>query len=106
MPKGIYAAASAMVVKSRNQEAVAHNPANLQTAGYRNETALRTSFAQLMTARGAHGGLDGADGAGVLNAGSYYTFTQGCSRPPARRSISPSPATASIACAPTRNTPC
>ncbi len=77
MPKGIYAAASAMVVETRNQEAVAHNLANLQTAGYRNETALRTSFAQLMAARGAGGDLSTTGGAGVLNAGSYYSFTQG-----------------------------
>src|SRR5271170_2083890 len=77
MPKGIYAAASAMVVETRNQEAVAHNLANLQTAGYRNETALRTSFAQLMAARGTGGDLSTEGGAGVLNAGSYYSFTQG-----------------------------
>jgi flagellar basal body rod protein FlgG len=77
MPKGIYAAASAMVVETRNQEAVAHNLANLQTAGYRNETALRTSFAQLMAARGASGDLSTTGGAGVLNAGNYYSFTQG-----------------------------
>jgi len=56
---------------------VAHNLANLQTAGYRNETALRTSFAQLMAARGTGGDLSGEGGAGVLNAGSYYSFTQG-----------------------------
>jgi flagellar basal-body rod protein FlgG len=77
MPKGIYAAASAMVVETRNQEAVAHNLANLQTAGYRNETALRTSFAALMAQRGSGGDLSGEGGAGVLNAGSYYSFTQG-----------------------------
>jgi flagellar basal-body rod protein FlgG len=77
MPKGIYAAASAMVVETRNQDAVAHNLANLQTAGYRNETALRTTFAQTLAARGAHGDISGAGGAGVLSAGSYYSFTQG-----------------------------
>jgi flagellar basal-body rod protein FlgG len=66
-----------MVVETRNQEAVAHNLANLQTAGYRSETALRTTFAELMAARGSGGDISGSGGAGVLNAGSFYSFAEG-----------------------------
>jgi flagellar basal-body rod protein FlgG len=77
MPKGIYAAASAMVVETRTQEVVARNIANLQTDGYRKETALRTSFATELAKRGAHGDLSKEGGAGVLPAGSFFSFGDG-----------------------------
>ncbi len=77
MPKGIYAAASAMVVETRSQEVVARNIANLQTDGYRKETALRTSFASALAARGAHGDIKADGGAGVLPNGSFFSFEDG-----------------------------
>ncbi len=77
MPKGIYAAASAMVVETRSLEATARNLANIQTAGYRQETALRSSFAEEL----AKGGLDRDGGAGVRARSSFHRFTQGTQEP-------------------------
>lgn len=74
MPKGIYAAASAMVVETRAQEVVARNIAHTQTPGYRQESALRTSFSEAL---GLSGGIDRAGGAGVLPNQSFFRFTQG-----------------------------
>lgn len=78
MPKGIYAAASAMVVETRSLEATARNLAHTQTAGYRQETALRTSFAETL-AKGGDIGRDG--GAGVLPQASFFHFNQGSQEP-------------------------
>jgi len=78
MPKGIYAAASAMVVETRSQEVVARNIANTQTAGYRHETALRTSFSDAL---GLAGGIDRAGGTGVLPNQSFFRFTDGTHEP-------------------------
>jgi flagellar basal body rod protein FlgG len=74
VPKGVYAAASAMFVESRALDAVARNVANVQTPGYRRETALRTSFAEVMQGRGGPG-HDG--GVGVLRHGAIHDFGQG-----------------------------
>jgi flagellar basal-body rod protein FlgG len=76
MPKGIYAAASAMVVETRAQEITARNLANQQTPGYREETVRRNSFADLLRAFG-HQGIARAGGSGVLSAGSYFSFSEG-----------------------------
>lgn len=78
MPKGIYAAASAMVVETRSLEVAARNLAHLQTAGYRQETALRTSFAEVL---GKDGGLAQDGGAGVLPQSSFFRFNQGNQEP-------------------------
>jgi len=77
MPKGIYAAASAMVVETRAQEISARNLANQQTAGYREETVRRNSFVDVLRAQGNQEGLAGDGGTGVLPAGSYFSFTEG-----------------------------
>lgn len=77
MPKGIYAAASAMVVETRAQEITARNLANQQTPGYREETVRRNSFADLLRAQGNQEGIAGDGGAGVLPAGSYFSFAEG-----------------------------
>ncbi len=77
MPKGIYAAASAMVVETRAQEVNARNLANQQTAGYRAESVRRNSFADLLRNQGRTEDIAGDGGAGVLPAGSYFSFTEG-----------------------------
>jgi flagellar basal-body rod protein FlgG len=77
MPKGIYAAASAMVLETRAQEVNARNLANQQTPGYREETVLRNSFAEALRAQGRTGGVAGDGGTGVLPAGSYFNFDEG-----------------------------
>ncbi len=77
MPKGIYAAASAMVVETRAQEINARNLANQQTAGYREETVRRNSFADALRAHGNQENIAGDGGSGVLPAGSYFSFTEG-----------------------------
>jgi flagellar basal-body rod protein FlgF len=77
MPKGIYAAASAMVVETRAQEINARNLANQQTAGYREESVRRNSFAEALRAHGNVEGIAGDGGAGVLPAGSYFNFAEG-----------------------------
>lgn len=81
MPKGIYAAASAMVAETRAQEVTARNMAHQTTAGYRRETALRTSFAETLLQQGRDGGLAGDGGAGVLSAGSFFSFGDGIMEP-------------------------
>jgi flagellar basal-body rod protein FlgG len=77
MPKGVYAAASAMVTETRALESVAKNLAHVQTPGYRKETALRDSFAQVLAGQGRAGSISRDGGAGVVAAGTYHAFTQG-----------------------------
>lgn len=81
MPKGIYAAASAMVVETRSLEVTARNLAHLQTPGYRQETALRSSFADELARQGHTGGVDHDGGTGVLPNRSYFCFTPGTLEP-------------------------
>ncbi len=81
MPKGIYAAASAMVVETHAQDLIARNLANSQTDGYRRESAVRTSFSEVLKQQGRTGGLDGDGGAGVLDAGGFYHFNDGQTDP-------------------------
>jgi flagellar basal-body rod protein FlgF len=77
MPKGIYAAASAMVTETRLLEATARNIANAQTPGYRREGLLRVGFAEVLAGEGRQGGLKGDGGAGVLPDRGYRVFTDG-----------------------------
>jgi len=77
MPKGIYAAASAMVTESRALESVAKNLAHVQTPGYRKETALRDGFANILADKGRREGIAGDGGAGVVSTGTYHSFDQG-----------------------------
>lgn len=78
MPKGIYAAASAMVTETRLLEATARNIAHVQTPGYRREGMLRVGFAQALDDQQQRpGGLAGAAPGGVLPDGSYFTFSDG-----------------------------
>jgi flagellar basal-body rod protein FlgF len=83
MPKGIYAAASAMVVETRAQEINARNLANQQTAGYREESVRRNSFADVLRQQGRHEDIAGDGGAGILPAGSYFSFQEGQLEPTA-----------------------
>jgi flagellar basal-body rod protein FlgF len=81
MPKGIYAAASAMVAETRLLDATARNIAHAQTPGYRREGHLRTGFAEVLSNEGRTGGPKGDGGVGVLPDGSYFTFTDGMRDP-------------------------
>jgi len=83
MPKGIYAAASAMVIETRAQEINARNLANQQTPGYREESVRRNSFADVMRSQGHNEDIAGDGGAGVLPAGSYFSFSEGQLEPTA-----------------------
>jgi flagellar basal body rod protein FlgG len=56
MPKGVYAAASAMVAETRMLEATARNVAHAQTPGYRREGQLRIGFAEVLADQGRTGG--------------------------------------------------
>lgn len=76
MPKGIYAAASAMVTETRLLESTARNIAHAQTPGYRREGALRIGFADVLAGQGRTG-IAGEGGSGVLSDGSYFTFSDG-----------------------------
>lgn len=82
MPKGIYAAASAMVVETRTQEVVARNLAHVQTPGYRKETALRGSFVEALHERGNGTDPAGDGGTGVISAGSWFNLTAEGKREP------------------------
>ncbi len=81
MPKGIYAAASAMVAETRLLETTARNIAHAQTPGYRREGLLRVGFAEVLANQGRSGGVKGDGGTGVLPDGSYFTFTDGVRDP-------------------------
>ncbi|MBN8527096.1 MAG: flagellar hook basal-body protein [Planctomycetes bacterium] len=76
MPKGVYAAASAMVTETRLLDATARNIAHAQTPGYRREGQLRVGFAQVLGDEGRTG-IARAGGAGVLPDGGYHSFTDG-----------------------------
>ena len=77
MPKGIYAAASAMVLETRAQEVNARNLANQQTTGYREETLLRKSFSEVLKGFGQQGNISADGGSGVLPNGSFFNFKDG-----------------------------
>ncbi|MEK7415144.1 MAG: flagellar hook basal-body protein [Planctomycetota bacterium] len=77
MPKGIYAAASAMVTETRLLEATSRNIAHAQTPGYRREGALRVGFDAVLRQEGRNGGVAGDGGTGVLPNGSYFAFNDG-----------------------------
>jgi flagellar basal-body rod protein FlgF len=81
MPKGVYAAASAMVTETRMLEATARNIAHAQTPGYRREGSLRIGFAEMLAGEGRDGGIKREGGAGVLANGSYFAFTDGARDP-------------------------
>jgi flagellar basal-body rod protein FlgF len=77
MPKGVYAAASAMVVESKSLDVIAHNLANLQSAGYRAQVPLRDSFAEALARQGKAGDITTDGGAGVFPSSSYVNFREG-----------------------------
>lgn len=77
MPKGVYAAASAMWVESRALDITARNIAHTLTPGYRKEVMQRTSFVDELAARGHGRELKQDGGAGVLTNGSRFLFNEG-----------------------------
>ena len=81
MPKGIYAAASAMITETRLLEATSRNVAHAQTPGYRREGALRIGFSEVLASEGRGTAIARDGGAGVLNDGSYFTFSDGTRDP-------------------------
>ncbi len=81
MPKGIYAAASAMVAETRMLESTARNVAHAQTPGYRREGQLRIGFAEVLAGEGRTGGPRRDGGTGVLTAGMYREFADGTTDP-------------------------
>lgn len=81
MPKGIYAAASAMITETRLLEATSRNIAHAQTPGYRREGALRVGFSEVLANEGRGSAIAGGGGAGVLPNGSYFTFSDGAREP-------------------------
>lgn len=80
MPKGIYAAASAMFTESRALDVVAQNLANASTVGYRRAEPLRQSFAEVMSQQGRSGPINQDGGAGVQNDGLFRVQTDGSKR--------------------------
>lgn len=77
MPRGVYAAASAMVTENRALEVTAQNLANANSPGYRRQVALREGFDQVLTAVGRTGGVETDGGLGVRDAASGRMYTQG-----------------------------
>jgi flagellar basal-body rod protein FlgG len=80
MPKGIYAAASAMFTERQALDVVAQNVANANTAGYRRAEPLRRDFATLLADQGRTGGLSGDGGAGVQVETHWRSFADGLKR--------------------------
>ena len=81
MPKGIYAAASAMVTETKMLETTARNIAHAQTPGYRREGVVRVGFAEILAGEGRNGGIKRDGGAGVMADGRYTEFTDGLRDP-------------------------
>jgi flagellar basal-body rod protein FlgG len=77
MPKGVYAAASAMFVENQALDVAARNLAHATTTGYRRETAFRQGFDQALADQGRTGGVKGNGGTGVLSQGSAFSFQEG-----------------------------
>ncbi len=77
MPKGIYAAASAMMADSRAVDVISHNIANAQSPGFRRVVALRESFAESLAAQGRTGVINEDGGGGVFQQGVYRSFQNG-----------------------------
>lgn len=77
MPKGVYAAASAMVTETRLLETTSRNIAFAQVAGYRREGMHRIGFAELLGQDGRTGGGGGIGHTGVMSDGSYHLFSDG-----------------------------
>jgi len=66
MPKGVYAAASAMLTERYQTEVIANNIANATTPGFRRSIALRDDFATLLARQARVEDLQGDGGAGVF----------------------------------------
>ena len=82
MPKGVYAAASAMFTEARQLEAVARNLAHVQTPGYRREIPQHRSFADLVRAETAERDHLGRDrGAGIVPERAVRGFEDGVREP-------------------------
>lgn len=81
MPKGIYAAASAMVTETKLLETTARNIAHAQTPGYRREGMTRVGFAEVLAGEGRTGGVKRDGGVGVFAGGRYTEFTDGMRDP-------------------------
>jgi len=77
VPKGIYAAASAMRTETRSLDVAAANLANVQSTGYRRQIAMHNGFADLLAQRGRTEDLAGNGGAGIYPEGSIHSFAQG-----------------------------
>ena len=77
MPKGIYAAASAMRADSRAVDVITHNIANAQSPGFRRVVALRDSFAQTLKGSELDSNIQTDGGAGVMQEGVYRNFDKG-----------------------------
>lgn len=77
MPKGVYAAASAMLSESKSVDVISHNIANAQSPGFRRVIALQQSFSETMKQMGRNGVLKTDGGAGVVQDGVYRNFDNG-----------------------------
>ncbi len=77
MPKGIYAAASAMVVETHALDVAAHNLAHVQTPGFRRGLLVRSTFAEALSHQGRTGNIAADGGAGVFATGVHHGFTEG-----------------------------
>ena len=78
MPKGVYAAASAMVTEQRALDVTSYNMANAQSVGFRRAEALRSSFAtELAMQQQRTDDISGNGGAGVLADGVFRAQAQG-----------------------------
>jgi len=77
MPKGIYAAASAMVTESKALDVTAANLANASTVGYRKHVALREGFAESLAREGRTGPISGDGGSGVRHDTAFVSFAEG-----------------------------
>ena len=77
MPKGVYAAASAMVTEQWAMAVTAENLANANSGGFKRSELRRGSFAEIMATRGRRDPIAGDGGAGVVARSTWRDFSPG-----------------------------
>lgn len=79
MIKGIYTAASAMLVNKERMQTVSNNLSNVNTSGFKKKETLQNSFSELLLSRIDQPTKDvvGSVGGGVENYGEYTNHTSG-----------------------------
>ncbi len=77
MERGLYIAAAGMIAEQIRQDGIANDLANAQTAGYKPDTALQASFADMLLHNESNGAVVGELSQGPRITGLAIDFDQG-----------------------------